>query len=194
MRTKERILISFLKEIEKAKLVERHMWCSDRKRKESVAEHCWHLAMFLFVFEGGLPRNINLLRTLKILLMRDLVEIYAGDTFLFAPRAKKRTKKTQETKAAKKLFSKLPRDSAKEFAELFHEYEEMKTRESKIAHALDKLQPILQNIVSGGRSWKKHRVTEELIHSHKRRYMQTHPFIARVYDELIREAKRKKLF
>ena len=184
------ILLDFLKEIEKTNCIERKTFHSDLKRPESDAEHCWHLAMFLILFQKDLPK-MDFLKTLKMVLIHDLVEIYAGDTFLFDHQGRK-TQKAREKRAAKKLFSKLPKDLKKEFTDLFNEFEAIKTTESKIAKSLDKLQPIMQGILAGGVLWKKYKITEGLIHNHKHKYMLHDPTILSIYQKLIQEAKVKK--
>lgn len=183
-------LLDFSKEIEKMNLVLRRTLCSDGKRLESNAEHSWHLAMLLILFQKDLPK-IDLLKTLKMVLMHDLVEIYAGDTFLFDHHGRK-TQKAREKRAAKKLFFKLPNDLEKEFTDLFNEFELKKSKESKIAKSLDKLQPILQGILAGGTLWKKYKITENLVHDHKHKYMLHDPTILSIYQKLIQEAKAKK--
>lgn len=184
-------LLDFLKEIEKMNLIERKTLHSDRKRHESDSEHSWHVAMFLILFQKDLTKNIDTLKTLKMILIHDLVEIYAGDTFLF-DKKRRRTKVARERRAAKKLFSKLPKDLQKEFTDLFNEFESGKTTESKIAKSLDKLQPVLQNMLSDGILWQKYKITESLIHQYKRHYMVHDPTILLAYEKLVEEARKKK--
>ncbi|MBI4034191.1 MAG: HD domain-containing protein [Candidatus Brennerbacteria bacterium] len=187
-----RKLIAFLKEIEKLKLVERRVKVSSRKRFENTAEHSWDLAMWVWVLFNDFRPKPNLLKTIKLVLMHDLVEIYAGDTFFF-DRVGHKSKNHREEKAAKKLFAKLPPDLKKEFEKLWREFEEGKTRESKIARSVDKLQPMLQNIISGGYSWEKHKITEADIHKYKLDYMVHDKAILKVYQKLIKSAKQLKL-
>ncbi|MCK5234926.1 MAG: HD domain-containing protein, partial [Candidatus Aenigmarchaeota archaeon] len=97
-------ILSFLQEIEKYKTVERKMYCSDLNRVESDAEHSWHIAMFLLLFEKELPDGLDIKKMLKLALMHDLVEIYAGDTFAFDKEHQK-TKNERELQSANKLFS-----------------------------------------------------------------------------------------
>jgi putative hydrolase of HD superfamily len=185
-------LLDFLKEIEKYKLIEREVYCSDLKRRESDAEHSWHLAMFIFLFQKDLPRNLDFNKMLKLALMHDLVEIYAGDTFTF-DKINQKTKKTKELAAAKKLFAKLPPDLSREFMELFTEYEDLSTKEAKVVKSFDKIQPILQNLCSEGKSWKEHRIKYKDIDEIKRKYVIHDKVILKIYEKLMNEAKRKKL-
>lgn len=185
-------IIDFLKEIEKLKLIERKVFLSDKKRFENDAEHSWHLAMFIILFEKDLPQNLDIKKMLKMALIHDLVEIYAGDTFFFDKEGHK-TKKEREEKAAKKLFKKLPEELEKEFHDLFSEHEAAKTKESKFVKSFDQLQPMLQNIISGGYGWKLNHTTEEDVQNHKKDYMIHDKFILEIYTKLFNEAKKKKL-
>lgn len=185
-------IISFLHEIEKYKLVKREMFCSDLERKESDAEHSWHVAMFLILFEKELPNDLDSKKMLKLALMHDLVEIYAGDTFAF-DKEKQATKKEREFTAAKKLFAQLPDDLNKHFAELFEEYEKAESPEAKIVKSFDKIQPILQNICSDGKAWKKHGIAFLDIDNYKRKFMEHNDFILHVYEKLLDDAKKKNL-
>ena len=184
-------ILSFLQEIEKYKTVERKMYSSNLKRTESDAEHSWHVAMFLFLFEKELP-NLDMNKMLKLALMHDLVEIYAGDTFAF-DKKNKATKKEREFESSKKLFSQLPEDLNNEFTDLFNEYEDVKTSEAKIVKSFDKIQPILQNLCSEGKSWKEHGITFSDINDYKRKHMEHNNFILEIYEKLLNDAKKRKL-
>jgi len=185
-------ILSFLQEIEKYKTVEREMFSSDLTRTESDAEHSWHLAMFLLLFEKELPENLDMKKMLKLALMHDLVEIYAGDTFAF-DKENQATKKEREFQSAGKLFSQLPEDLHKEFIHLFNEYEEAKTSEAKIVKSFDKIQPILQNLCSDGKSWKKHGITFSDIDDYKRKHMEHNDFVLKIYEKLLNDAKKRGL-
>lgn len=185
-------ILSFLKEIGKFKNVEREIWTSDLKRKESDAEHSWHLAMFLILFEKDLPKDLDFAKTLKLALMHDLVEIYAGDTFAF-DNDKRSTKKEREAEAAEKLFSRLPDDLCEEFKNYFEEYEKGETNEAKIVKSFDKLQPILQNLCSEGKAWKEHGLTLSDVDNYKRKFVEHDDFILGIYEKLLDEAKKEGL-
>ena len=192
MSTRTDRILSFLKIIEKCKVIERQIYNSNLNRRESDAEHSWHLAMFLFLFKKDLPKKLDFEKMLKLALMHDLVEIYAGDTFAY-DKPGQSTKKERENKAALKLFSKLPEDLNKEFSDLFNEYQEVNTTESKMVKSFDKIQPIFQNICSGGKSWIEHLVTLKQINDYKRRHMVHNDFILAVYEKLLEDAKNKGL-
>lgn len=185
-------ILSFLQEIEKCKAIERKMYCSNPDRAESDAEHSWHLAMFVLLFEKELPKNLDSTRMLKLALMHDLAEIYAGDTFAFDKEGQA-TKKERELESAKKLFSQLPEDLREEFMDLFEEYEEVKTPESKFVKSFDKIQPILQNLCSDGKSWKEHGVTFLAIDEYKRKHMRHNGFMLSIYEKLLNDAKEQGL-
>ena len=148
--------------------------------------------MFLLLFEKELPNNLDTKRMLKLALMHDLVEIYAGDTFAF-DKKNQATKKERELQSAKKLFSQLPEDLDKEFTELFDEYESAKTSEARIVKSFDKIQPILQNLCSEGKSWKKHSITFSDIDKYKRKHMEHNSFILKIYEKLLNDAKKRRL-
>lgn len=185
-------IISFLEKIEKVKLIEREICCSDLKRRESDAEHSWHLAMFLILFAKELPPDLNCNRMMKMALMHDLVEIYAGDTFAY-DKKNRMTQPNREAKAAKKLFSQLPSDLMNDFARLFKEFEDKKTPEAKIVNSFDKIQPIFQNLCSNGWSWKKHNITYSKIDEYKRKDMLHNNFVLKLYEKIINEAVKKKM-
>jgi len=185
-------LIKFLKEIAKLKNVERRVLISNMKRWESSAEHSFDLAMWVWILSPYLPKNLDLPRTMKLVLLHDLVEIYAGDTFFFDHK-KRKTKKMREDRAAKKLFAQASPELKKEFTKLWREFETSKTKEARVAKSVDRLQPILQNILTGGYSWKKNHITEEFIHEYKRKYMEHDPFLKKFYNVLIDEARRTKI-
>lgn len=181
----------FLKEIEKFKTIKRKIFLSTG-RAESDAEHSWHLAMFVILFKNELPKNADFEKMLKLALIHDLPEIYAGDTFAF-DKLGQTTKKVRESKAAKKLFSILPKKTEKEFSDLIKEYEENKTKEAQIVKAIDKIQPILQNLCSNGKSWKKYSLTYEDIDDYKRKYVSKNKFLFKIYNQLLDEAKSRKM-
>lgn len=182
-------IIYFIKEIEKFKNIEREVFTSNN-RKESDAEHTWHIATMLILLEKDLNEKIDLVKALKMVLIHDLVEIYAGDTFAYDYKGRE-NKKEREENAAKKLFAILPEDIEKELHQLWNEFEENKTKEAKIVKSLDKIQPIIQNICSNGMGWKEHKVKLEEIDNYKRKFMEHNNVIKEIYDSLFDEAKNK---
>jgi len=185
-------LLDFLKEIEKLKLIDREIYVSTQKRYENSAEHSWHLAMFVMLFEKDLAKELDQGKMLKMSLIHDLVEIYAGDTFFYDEKARI-NKREREKKAAHKLFRKLPNALQKDFNKIFDEFEENKTEEAKTVRCFDMLQPMLQNIISDGYSWKLHGITAQDIDRRKKDYMNHNSAVFRIYQKLLNEAKKKKL-
>lgn len=181
-------LLSFLKTIEKFKHVERRVFRSGDDRPESAAEHAWHTAMFVMLFEKEFPK-LDTEKMLKIALIHDLVEIYAGDTFAYDEVGKK-TQNEREMKAAKKLFRKLPRDLEKEFWQLFLDYEENGSKEARVVKSFDKLQPMLQVVICNGGAWRKHKITYADIDGYKRQFMIHDKKTMAIYNQILKEVKK----
>lgn len=153
-------ILNFLKKAERLKLVERIGYLSDQKRRENDAEHSWHLSLFLMCLERELGIEFDMARALKMAALHDIVEIETGDDWV-TDHAGKQEKKAKEVAAAKKVFGSLPDEMAKEFFELWQEYDEGKTVESKILKALDKTLYHLQYSVSQKIEWHKMTSHEE---------------------------------
>jgi putative hydrolase of HD superfamily len=184
--------LQFLEEIEKFKKIERGNYFSDQTRGETDAEHTWHLAMFLLVFEDELPRGIDKIKLFKMALIHDLAEIYAGDEFFLTDKLAKKEKQKRELGAAKKLFSKLPDKQACEFLKLFKEYEERKTTEAQIVAAFDKIQAIHQNISSCWLTYKKHGFSIDKIKEYHKTPMEYNKLTTLIYELIFKEAKKRK--
>ncbi len=184
-------LLRFLKEIDKAKYIERIIHIAGRREMETDAEHSWYVAMFVMLFEKDLPK-LNIERVLKIVLIHDLVEIYAGDTFSFDKVAKK-SQKLREVKAAKKLFRRLPKDLEKEFWQLFKEYEELKTKEALVAKSFDRVQPMMQHILNKGETIRKFGIKKSDIEDYVKGNVSHDETIMAIYNILFTELIRKKL-
>jgi putative hydrolase of HD superfamily len=150
--------LRFLCEIDKVKSIYRHTLLMDGSRRENDAEHAWHLAIMAVLFSDlSRSRRINVLKVVKMVLIHDIVEIDCGDAFLYDEPLRRKQKK-QEARAARRIFSLLPHDQAKELLRLWQEFEMKKTAEARFAAALDRFQPILHNYKTGGRVWKKAKV------------------------------------
>lgn len=151
----------FILEIDKLKQIVRQNYLSDGSRRENDTEHSWHLAMMVTVlaeyFEGA-----DLLKTIRMVLIHDLVEIYAGDTFAYDDKGYL-DKDEREQEAADRLFSLLPADQEKEYKELWQEFEALETKESIFAAVVDRMQPVMLNAASGGRMWKEHKISMEQV-------------------------------
>jgi putative hydrolases of HD superfamily len=155
--------IEFISEIDKLKQVYRQTMLMDGTRKENDAEHSWHLSvMSILLSEYASEKNIDTFRVIKMLLIHDIVEIDAGDTYCYDQRPYKE-KLIREHEAADRLFNILPEDQQEDFRNLWEEFEERRTPEARFAAALDRLQPILQNYKTKGLSWKSHGITSEMV-------------------------------
>lgn len=158
--------ISFVREIDKLKQVFRQTPLMDRSRAENDAEHSWHMSvMALVLFEYAEP-EVDLLRVLKMLLIHDIVEIDAGDTFLYdAGGAADQAEREEE--AADRIFGLLPDDQAREFRSVWGEFEERATPDAMFARALDRFQPLLHNYYTQGGTWQQHGVTADQVRERK---------------------------
>jgi len=147
--------IEFLVEIDKLKKILRQNVVIGTGRQENDAEHSWHLAvMAILLSEYAAERDIDVLRVVKMVLIHDLVEIDAGDTFCYDEKAHC-DKAEREQKAADRLFNILPPDQAQEIMELWREFEELKTPEARFAACLDRFQPLVLNYHTNGHTWQK---------------------------------------
>ncbi|MGV9169173.1 MAG: HD domain-containing protein [Promethearchaeia archaeon] len=148
--------IEFLIEIDKLKKILRQTWLVDNSRQENSAEHTWHAALSALVLsEYANDPDLDLLRVVKMLLIHDLVEIDAGDTFLYSNHLDSEKYKAEQ-RAAKRIFGLLPTEQGESLLELWEEFEVMSTPEAKFAKAIDALQPVLMAYGNEGASWKKH--------------------------------------
>ena len=150
--------IGFLLEIDKLKHVFRQTYLLDETRKENDAEHSWHFAMFAVLLAEYANERIDLLKVVKMGLIHDLVEIDAGDTFLY-DEVGNADKAEREEKAAERIFGLLPKEVGDELHALWVEFEAKETAEAKFAGSLDRLQPFLHNIHTEGRSWSEHGIS-----------------------------------
>ena len=146
--------IEFIREIDKLKYIFRKTKLINSDRPENDAEHSWHLAMMAIVLAGHANEPIDLEKVMKMVLIHDIVEIDSGDVFAYDT-VKSHDNFDEELKAAKRIFGILPNEQAEEFINIWIEFEEMKTSESKFARALDRLEPLLQNASNNGGTWRE---------------------------------------
>lgn len=147
--------LDFLLEIDKLKNVIRRSRLVDGSRYENTAEHSWHLAMAVVVLAPHAGADVDIARAIELLLVHDLVEIDAGDTYIYDAEAAK-DKERLERAAAERIFNLLPADQAAHINELWEEYEARSTPTAQFAYAVDRMQPMLLNAASGGASWVEH--------------------------------------
>ena len=146
----------FLREADRLKGVARQSRILDGSRKENSAEHSWHLALMALVLRDYAPPGTDLNRVTAMLLIHDLVEIDAGDLFVYADAAAQARQDTAEHAAADRLFTLLPPGQGPELRALWDEFEARRTPEARFARALDRLQPMLANYYLGGGTWQEH--------------------------------------
>jgi putative hydrolase of HD superfamily len=155
--------VRFILEVDKLKEVFRQTLCTQSGRRENDAEHSWHLCLAVIVLaECANDPRIDVLRVLKMVIIHDLVEIDAGDTFAYDT-ARMAGQHEREALAADRIFGLLPRDQARQFRALWDEFEERTTPEAKFAAAIDRFQPCLLNCSTKGSAWKRHGVTEDRV-------------------------------
>ena len=155
--------IGFIREADKLKTIHRQTLLTDASRRENDAEHSWHLAlMALLLSEYANGIDLNLLHVVRMVLIHDLVEIDAGDTYCY-DEAGYRDKTQRETAAARRIFNLLPPDQAAEIRALWDEFEAAETPESKFANALDRLQPLMHNVFTDGQMWKRHGIVKSQV-------------------------------
>lgn len=155
--------IRFVLEADRLKTVLRQSPLTDRSRRENSAEHSWHLALMALVLAEHAPPGTDLPRVMSMVVLHDLVEIDAGDLFLYAPAAAHDQQEAAERAAADRLFSLLPARQGQALRALWEEFEERVTPEARFARALDRLQPMLINMVTGGGTWAAHHVTADQV-------------------------------
>lgn len=154
--------IQFILEIDKLKSILRRSYLLNQERHENSAEHSWHLAMMAILLHEYANEKVDLLHVLKMVLVHDLVEIDAGDTYCYDEDANS-DKTEREQKAADRLFAILPEDQRDELHKLWEEFEERKTPEAKFANALDRMMPMLHNYYTQGKSWQEHNVIDNSV-------------------------------
>jgi putative hydrolase of HD superfamily len=155
--------VRFILEVDKLKEVFRQTLCTQSRRAENDAEHSWHLCLAVIVLsEHANEAGLDVLRVLKMLIIHDLVEIDAGDTFAYDT-ARMADQHAREARAADRIFGLLPGDQCAEFRALWDEFEDKQTAESKFAAAIDSFQPMLLNCSTEGAAWKRHGVTADRV-------------------------------
>ncbi len=147
----------FIRETDGLKQVVRQSYLADGSRRENDAEHSWHLALMAVLLSEYADKDIDVLRVVTMVLVHDIVELDAGDTYAYDNEGNA-TKREREVKAAERIFNILPEDQAAYLRSLWDEFEGQDTKEAKFANTLDKLQPLMLNDASGGKSWKEHGV------------------------------------
>lgn len=184
----------FLVEVDKMKSVYRRTILIDKTRRESDAEHSWHFAlMAMLLAEYADPEKVDCARVIRMALVHDLIEIYAGDTFAYDVQGNQ-DKRQRETEAADKLFALLPEDQAAEIRALWEEFDAMETPDAQYAAAIDRLQPFLNNYLTQGHTWGLGGVKSAQVYERMDPIRVALPEVWPFVDKMIQESIEKGYF
>ena len=178
--------LDFILEADKVKNIMRQTYLADGKRKENDAEHSWHLALMAVLLKEYAPEEVDLSKVIPMVLIHDLVEIDAGDTYAYDADGLK-TQKAREDAAKERIFSLLPEDQKQELVRIFDEFEAFQTPEAKFARAMDNLQPLLLNDSNDGGDWKEHEVNAEKVYGRQRKTKRGSEKLFEVTDQILKE-------
>lgn len=178
--------LEFALEIDKEKNVFRQTHLSGHGRNENDAEHAWHMAIMAYLLREYSNESVDISRVMLMCLIHDIVEIDAGDTYAYDAESIK-TQSERENAAKERIFSILPDDQRAELTALFDEFEAYETAESKFAHAMDNLQPLMLNDSNGGADWREHKVSAEQVYSRQIKTRLGSEKLFEVVDDIIRK-------
>lgn len=179
--------VAFIKEIDKLKYILRKTRLFNSDRHENDAEHSWHLAMMTIVLAEHSDKPIDILKVLKMVLIHDIVEIDAGDTFIYDS-TKNHNNTNEELMAAKRIFGLLPSAQAEEFIAIWQEFEDGTTDEAKFAKAMDRFEPLLQNTSNDGGTWKEFEVPYQKVYDKKKAIKEGSSAIWEYAEQLLEES------
>ena len=182
--------LDFALEIDKEKNIFRQTHLSGHGRNENDAEHAWHMAIMAYLLQEYANEPVDISRVMLMCLIHDIVEIDAGDTYAYDTEGLK-TQKAREDAAKERIFSLLPEDQKQKLTQLFDEFEEFQTPESKFAHAMDNLQPLLLNNSNGGGDWREHGVSTKQVYGRQQKTRQGSEKLYQVTDQILKEHIRK---
>jgi putative hydrolase of HD superfamily len=182
--------IEFIKEIDKLKYILRKTKLINSDRNENDAEHSWHLSVMAIVLAEHSNAPIDILRVVKMLLIHDIVEIDAGDTFIYDAQ-KSHDNTEEEREAAKRIFGILPGNQAEELLTLWEEFEEQETSDAKFARAMDRLEPLLQNTSNNGGTWNEFGVNYDKVYAKKYAIAHGSATIWEYAEQLLNESVEK---
>ena len=182
--------LDFALEIDKEKNILRQTHLSGHGRNENDAEHAWHMAIMAYLLREYSNEPVDITRVMLMCLIHDVVEIDAGDTYDYEEEGKK-TQKAREEAAKERIYSLLPEDQKEELAAIFDEFEESKTPESKFAHAMDNLQPLMLNNSNDGGDWREHGVSAKQVYGRQSRTKEGSEKLYEVTDQIIKKHREK---
>lgn len=183
--------LDFLREIDRLKTVLRQTVLTDKSRRENSAEHSWHLAVMAGLLqEHANEPGLDVGRVIRMVLIHDIVEIDAGDTFAYDT-AGHADKAEREERAAERLFGLLPDDQRAEIMDLWREFEDRTTPEAKFAAALDRLQPMIHNYLTEGHTWRQHGITAGQVLARNRHIAEGSEALWRFAEQMINDAVDK---
>ena len=182
--------LDFALEIDKEKNILRQTHLSGHGRNENDAEHAWHMAIMAYLLREYSNEPVDITRVMLMCLIHDVVEIDAGDTYAYDEEGKK-TQKAREEAAKERIYSLLPEDQKEELAAIFDEFEESKTPESKFAHAMDNLQPLMLNNSNDGGDWREYGVSAKQVYGRQSRTKEGSEKLYEVTDQIIKKHREK---
>ena len=190
MDEKLRKQLEFILEIDKEKNILRQTHLSGNGRRENDAEHAWHMAIMAYLLKDYSNEPVDITKVMIMCLIHDIVEIDAGDTYAYDEERLK-TQKAREDAAKERIFSLLPEEQKKELIELFDEFEDFQTAESKFAHAMDNLQPLLLNNSNDGGDWRAHEVIASQVYGRQSKTARGSQKLYEITDQIIKDNIRK---
>ena len=182
--------LAFSLEIDKVKNIFRQTHLSGNGRNENDAEHSWHMAIMAYLLREYSNEDIDIAKVMLMCLIHDIVEIDAGDTYAYDAEALQ-SQKAREDAAKQRIFAILPEEQAQELIALFDEFEEYETAESKFAHAMDNIQPLILNNSNNGGDWREHDVTVEQIYKRQSKTKLGSEKLFEITDCIIQENVKK---
>lgn len=182
--------LDFILEIDKEKNILRQTHLSGHGRRENDAEHAWHMAIMAYLLKEYSNEPVDITKVMIMCLIHDIVEIDAGDTYAYDTEGLK-TQKAREDAAKERIFSLLPNAQKKELTALFDEFEEARTAESRFAHVMDNLQPLLLNNSNGGADWREHEVYASQVYGRQQKTRYGSKQLYEITDQILKENIKK---
>ncbi len=182
--------VNFILELDKMKNLYRQIYVLHEERKENDAEHSWHIAIMAILLSEYANSDVDTAKVIKMLLLHDIIEIDAGDTYCYDNEGYK-SKAEREEKAAQRIFGLLPDDQYREFYGLWREFEDSLTKEARFAAVLDRLQPLLLNYTKGGISWQEHGIYKDQVINRNENYFSESDELAELIKSVIDDAEKK---